>query len=78
MRSYYVFQCIECGMWSGKEIRTDITKSKFKCNYCNHGKTIKSKLNYGLNLNFKGPFNLPRIATETCQALNQKNNKCFK
>ena len=69
---FWVFRCPECGQWSVKEIRVDVQKVSFNCKICRGNRKIKSSRREGLNIDFKGPFNLPRDATYTCQLLNDR------
>lgn len=54
--SFYVIRCKNCGRWSSREVRKSIRETKFKCNFCNKSKVVKSKKSLHAQLQYVGPY----------------------
>ena len=73
MQGFIVLQCKNkyCGRWGAKEIRTVISGKRYKCNFCGSTFSIKKKSEYGIALNYHGPYSTGKEASIKVQDLNR-------
>ena len=69
---FYVCQCPKCGLCAVKEVRVPLNRANYTCKLerCRSNRKLKSKNRLGVDINYWGPFGLPKEATLVAQERN--------
>ena len=79
---FYVCQCPKCGLCAVKEVRVPLNRANYTCKLerCRSNRKLKSKNRLGIDINYWGPFGLPKEASlqfkrNICKSLVRPSNR---